>query len=415
MAHFSDKSMRFIERPPQHDAFINILEGAVRSSKNYTMIPKILCHLNWYPVKGERIIFGVSKETIYNNVLNDIFNFSGRDTYHYNRQSGELWLRGTRWRVVGAKDEGSEKYIRGATVGLAYGDELVLLPKSFFEMMTSRMSPEGSRLYGTTNPDNPFHYINTDYLEDKDKRTAGLVWSDKFMIDDNLSLSEETKQRYRKMYKDVFKKRMIDGLWVVAEGAIYKDSYSDELLYDDSTRPVGLGNSGGFVAKYIALDYGTHNPMVFLLIIDDGKVYWVDREYYWDSSVTGFQKTDGKYCEDLIDFRDKYGAQAQCIIDPSAASFKAEMNLKGIWHCDADNEVECGIQNVSSLLAQKKIRIHKRCEKLIAELQSYSWNPLKQKVGLDEPLKQHDHAPDALRYFVQTKVPAYRITFPLAA
>ena len=91
------------------------------------------------------------------------------------------------------------------------------------------------------------------------------------------------------------------------------------------------------------------------------------------------------------------------------------MNLKGVWHCDADNDVENGIRNTSSMLAQKKIRIHERCVKLRAELESYAWNPKKQLVGEDEPLKINDHAPDALRYFVQTKVPAWRVTLALAA
>jgi PBSX family phage terminase large subunit len=415
MAQYSEKSIKFIRRRPQEDAFINILEGAVRSSKNWTMIPKIAFALDTYKVEGERVMFGVSKDTLYHNVLNDLFNFYGTKNYSYNRMTGELWLGNTKWRVVGAKDEGSEKYIRGSTVGVAYGDELIKIPKSFFEMMLSRMSPEGARLYGTTNPDNPFHYINKDYITNVEKKASGLVWSKKFMLRDNLSLSEAKILQFETMFKGVFKKRNIDGIWCVAEGAIYKDSYSDELLYDDTTRPLGLGNSGGFVEKFIAIDYGTGNPTVFLLIIDDGTTYWVDQEYYWDSRETTVQKTDGQYIEDLIQFRDSFGPQAQAIVDPSAASLKAEMNLKGVWHCDADNDVENGIRNTSSMLAQKKIRIHERCVKLRAELESYAWNPKKQLVGEDEPLKINDHAPDALRYFVQTKVPAWRVTLALAA
>ena len=415
MAHYSEKSIRFIKRRPQDDAFINILEGSVRSGKNWTMIPKICFGLNDYRVGGEKVLFGVSKDTLYHNVLNDLFDFYGSRNYSYNRMTGELWLDKTKWRVVGAKDEGSEKYIRGSTVGVAYGDELVKIPQSFFEMMLSRMSPEGARLYGTTNPDNPFHWLNADYISNTDKKASGLVWSEKFMLRDNLSLSEAKIRQFETMFKGVFKKRNIDGLWVVAEGAIYKDSYSDELLYNDTTRPISLGNAGGFVEKFIAIDYGTGNPTVFLLIIDDGTTYWVDREYYWDSKETSVQKTDGQYVEDLIAFRDAFGVQAQSIVDPSAASLKAEMNLKGVWHCDADNDVENGIRNTSSLLAQKKIKIHERCVKLRAELEAYAWNPRKQKVGEDEPLKINDHAPDALRYFVQTKVPAWRITLSLAA
>jgi hypothetical protein len=40
-------------------------------------------------------------------------------------------------------------------------DEISLMPQSFFQMLLSRMSPEGARLYGTTNPDSPYHWLKT--------------------------------------------------------------------------------------------------------------------------------------------------------------------------------------------------------------------------------------------------------------
>ena len=410
----SVKASAFSDRHPSLDRFMTILEGSIRSGKTWAMIPKILFRLCKYPVAGERIIFGVTKETIYNNVLNDLFNFVGPNYYSYNRQTGQMWLSGVKWRVIGAKDEGSEKYIRGATVGVAYGDELVLIPRSFVEMMLGRMSPEGARFYGTTNPDTPFHWLFTDYINSSEKHEAGLIEVIKFKLKDNTSLSAETRKRYETQFKGVFKSRMIDGEWVVAEGAIYRDCYLPELIdYDDDSRPITLGNSGGFVEQFIPIDYGTTNPMCFLHVIDDGNTYWIDDEYYWDSKVELKQKTDGQYCSDLIEWRDRHApGGALVVVDPSAASFKAEMALRGVWNSDADNDVENGIRKVASLLAQGKIRIHKRCKMLRLELQTYAWDTKKGEKGEDVPLKVHDHGPDALRYFVNTKVPNWRITMP---
>jgi PBSX family phage terminase large subunit len=415
LSDFCPKARVFINRSPGEDRFITILAGAIRSSKTWTMIPKLQFELNKYKVGGERIIFGQTKETVMNNVLRDLLDRFPPWKQSYNRQTGELYIDGVRWRVVGAKDEGSERFIRGATVGIAYGDELVLTPRSFFEMMLGRMSPQGARLYGTTNPDTPYHWLYRDYINSEEK--VGLIETINFDLNDNFSLSEETRQRYRTQFKGVFKQRMIEGLWVVAEGAIYRDCYEpQEIDYDDDTRPIGLSNSGGFVEMAIPCDYGTTNPCVFLHIIDDGNTYWVDDEYYWDSKETMQQKTDGQYATDLISFRDKHApGGAVCIVDPSAASFKAEMALRGIWHVDADNDVENGIRRVASLLAQRKIRIHKRCKMLRMELQTYSWDEKSEVKGQDIPLKVHDHAPDALRYFVMTKVPDWRITLPMAA
>ena len=61
------------------------------------------------------------------------------------------------------------------------------------------------------------------------------------------------------------------------------------------------------------------------------------------------QKTDAEYVEDLMKFIGPNG-DAKVIIDPSAASFKAEMTKRGIWHADADNEVNEGIRVASMVL-----------------------------------------------------------------
>jgi phage terminase large subunit len=193
----------------------------------------------------------------------------------------------------------------------------------------------------------------------------------------------------------------------MAEGSIYKDSWSDELLYDSKDEPPGLYNSR--LMRYVAIDYGTTNPTVFLDIYDDGKLYWVTREYYWDSAVHMCQKTDAEYADDLVAFIGA-GLRAKVIIDPSAASFKAEMTKRGIWHVDADNEVLEGIKKTSIVLNKRMVRIRRdKNEHGIKEMQTYAWDSNAAKRGEEKPLKMHDHWPDAFRYFVQTEVPQWRI------
>jgi len=142
---------------------------------------------------------------------------------------------------------------------------------------------------------------------------------------------------------------------VVAEGSIYKDSWSEELLYELEDEPLGLRQPGGHELRIIAVDYGTTNPMVFLDIYDDGRRFWIVREYYWDSAVQMRQKTDAEYVDDLVEF---IGPQndAKVLVDPSAASFKAEMLKRGIWHVDADNDVNEGIRIASMILNQRLVR-----------------------------------------------------------
>jgi PBSX family phage terminase large subunit len=397
-------------RPPEDDWSINILEGAVRSGKTWCLHPKAL-YCCCYNVGGRKIITGVSKQSVHNNVLHDLFEIVGSRNYNYNRNTGQLKLFNSEWLVIGAKDEGSERYIRGLTVGVALCDEVSLMPRSFFHMLLSRMSPEGARLYGTTNPDSPYHWLKAEYLDNPELRGRRILWSDHFTMADNPNLTAEFVDSQKRLYSGFFYKRFIEGLWVIAEGAIYKDSWSEALLYEVTDEPIGLRAYGGHQQRFIAIDYGTTNPMVFLDIYDDGKLFWVAREYYWDSAVEMRQKTDAEYADDLLEFIGPRN-DAKVIIDPSAASFKAEMAKRGIWHVDAEDDVNEGIRVSSMVLNQELVRFCRQtAPKTIQEMQTYAWDPRAAQHGEEKPLKTHDHGPDAFRYFAKTEVPYWRLAW----
>jgi len=406
---FGPRAERFAMRPPEKDRPINILEGAVRSGKTWCLHPKALYCCD-YPVGGRKVFTGVSKQSVFNNVLTDLFDLAGPKNYNYNRNTGQLKLYGTEWLVIGAKDEGSERYVRGLTVGVALCDELSLMPQSFFQMLLTRMSPEGARLYGTTNPDSPYHWLKTEFLDNVDLRARNLLWSDHFTMADNPNLAPEFVEAQKRLYRGFFYKRFIEGQWIIAEGAIYKDSWSEELLYDLVDEPIGLRGPGGHQQRIIAVDYGTTNPMVFLDIYDDGRLFWVTREYYWDSAVEMRQKTDAEYTEDLAQFIGP-SRNAMVIIDPSAASFKAEMLKRDIWHVDADNDVNEGIRITSMVLNQRLVRFCRQtAPKTIQEMQTYSWDAKAAQRGEEKPMKIHDHGPDAFRYFAKSEVSYWRLT-----
>jgi PBSX family phage terminase large subunit len=293
------------------------------------------------------------------------------------------------------------------------------MPESFYLMLTSRMSPAGARLYATCNPSHPYHYVKKDIIDNAELRKAGMVKVLHFDLDDNPNLSKETRAGYERQYKGMFYLRYIKGLWVIAEGAIYRDVWdegdvaaggTDEgIFYSDATLPIGLFHRGGHQAHYIGCDYGTHNPFVLLDCWDDGDTVWVEKEFYYDSVEERAQKTNTQYLHDVVDFMGDYG-DAELIVDPSAAAFKLELTMAGIWVTDAVNDVIPGIQKVSSLLARRKIRINKlNCPKLCMEMQIYAWNPKAAARGEEEPIKTNDHAPDALRYPVETKILDYRL------
>jgi PBSX family phage terminase large subunit len=401
---FGDKLLPFAFGAIEDDAPINILEGSVRSGKTWALHPKIISACE-YPVNGWRSLTGQSKQTIYTNVLSDLFSLVGPRNYSYNTQSGMLKLFGVPWIVMGAKDEGSEKFLRGSTIGIAICDEATLMPKEFFQMLLTRMSPEGARLYATTNCDTPKHWLKEEYLDDAKLRRRGLLASIHTTMEDNPNLTPSYVAAQKLLYKGLFYDRYILGLWVMAEGAIWRDSWSDDLLYDDE--PGSLFNSGGFVDHWISVDVGVDHNQVYLEFWDDGDVIWVTRRYCWDSKKEMRQKTNGEYADDLMEFMGSNGCQI--IVPPEAASFRLELIARGLWVTDANNEVQQGIETVASIMSARKLRVHRRrCAGLVRGIETYAWDPKKSARGKEEPLKIDDDDADALRYGLHEKVPIWR-------
>lgn len=408
---WGDKAYRFILNPIAQDARINILEGSVRSGKTVAMIPKWLEYIMYGP-PGLLVMTGVSKDTVYDNVLDDLFDTIGKSSYEYNRQSGDLIIKWSehgkaktrRIKVIGAKDEGSEKYLRGKTLAGAYCDELSLMPEKFFKQLLNRLSVKGAKLYGTTNPDNAFHYLYVEYITDEKKIKSGMVNVIHFGLDDNPNLDDEYKTYIRSAYKGMWFKRMILGLWVTADGAIY-DMWRDEMKCTDADLPPNLKSDS---RRNITIDYGTTNPMVFLDTYDDGTTIWLLGEYYYDSKKEQRQKTDDQYADDLEKFVGEEYPDFT-IIDPSAASFRTVLLNRGFRVKEADNSVNDGIRVTAMLMSLSRLRIHERCVNTLREIESYIWDEKARERGEEKPLKQNDHAMDALRYYCKTMISKWRL------
>lgn len=297
--------------------------------------------------------------------------------------------------IFGGKDESSQDLIQGITLAGVFFDEVALMPESFVNQATGRCSVDGSKYWFNCNPDGPYHWFKLNWL-DKAKEKNLLILH--FTMEDNLSLSERIKARYRSMYTGVFFKRYILGLWAMAEGIIY-DMFSEERHVKAILEFVQVLIDGG---RYVSIDYGTQNATVFLLWNKgrDGKWYCI-REYYYSGRDKGIQKTDAEYANDLINFLDGTSVKAT-IVDPSAASFIAELNKRGFTVIQADNAVEDGIRLVATLLNTERIAFSQSCKNTIMEFASYIWDPKAAERGEDKPIKQHDHAMDAVRYFCYT-------------
>lgn len=316
--------------------------------------------------------------------------------------------------IFGGRDESSQDLIQGITLAGLFCDEVALMPESFVNQATGRCSVTGAKMWFNCNPDSPRHWFLTKWIEDKERKRLFRIH---FLMDDNPSLSEAVRERYRTMYSGVFYQRFILGLWVMAQGAIYRDAWSEEMLFDDD-KLSWIYRNEHIMRRYIAIDYGTVNPMVYLDIYDDGRDIWVVNEYYWDSRKEEREKDNSQYADDLMAFIGEGNLHPTAvIIDPSAASFKIELRNRGlraketVETINAANDVLEGIRAVNTLMTRRRVHFHRtRCPNCIKEHQSYVWDDKAlQQSGKERPVKVADHAPDAFRYFVSTIIRPRRI------
>ncbi|MBS6396686.1 MAG: PBSX family phage terminase large subunit [Clostridiales bacterium] len=398
-----------------------IADGAIRSGKTVSMS---LSFVFWAMETFSGQNFAMCGKTIGSfrrNVLFWLKLMLRSRGYHVTDHRADNLVEITRngvtnyFYVFGGKDERSQDLIQGITLAGVFFDEVALMPESFVNQATGRCSVKGSKFWFNCNPDGPYHWFKVNWID----KAIGFIGKKKaeeiraraqaageedglkkllylhFTMDDNLSLSEEIKARYRSMYTGVFFKRYILGLWAVAEGIIYD-------MFDEVRHVIEKAILSPDAKYYVACDYGTQNATVFLLWSKDEQGVWVCmREYYYSGRDKKKQKTDSEFADDLKEWLGGISPQ-RIVVDPSAASFIAELKKRGYRVKEAKNDVLDGIRYVASLLNQNKIVICRCCENTIKEFASYMWDAKAADRGEDKPVKQRDHAMDAVRYMAYT-------------
>lgn len=367
---------------------INILEGSVRSGKTWISLVLWAFWVASMPRDGNHLMVAKTLTSLRRNCLDLLEALIGSKNFTYSLSKKEGRLFGRLVYLEGVNDARAESKIRGMTLAGAYCDEITLFSQDFFNMLLSRLSMEGAKLFGTTNPDSPNHWLMTQYIERKHELDMLVM---KFLIDDNPFLDPKYVENLKKEYTGVFYERFILGRWVIAEGLVYPMFDKNKHVIKAKEEEKGL--------FYISIDYGTLNPCSMgLWQVYGGKAVRI-KEYYHDGRDTKQQKTDEEYYTELE--RLAGGRVIQyVVVDPSAASFIETIRRHGRFSIKkADNSVLDGIRVTAALLNAGKILIDESCKDCIKEFGVYAWD---EKATEDKPIKESDHAMDDIRYFCNT-------------
>ncbi len=393
----------WLPQSPHKDKDILIADGAIRSGKTIALSDGFI---NWSLdsfTNQNFIIAGKSMGALSRNVLNPLKQMLAAKSIAYRHIRSEeprLEIGTNNYYLFGANDVRSKDTLQGLTAAGALADEVALFPDNFVKEMIDRCSIENSKLWWNCNPQGPNHFIKTDYIDQLEKKNILRL---QFNLDDNLTLSEKIKQRYRRMFSGMWYQRNILGLWVLAEGLIY-DMFNEDkhLISDKKEQDKILKKIERF---YIANDYGTGTVFTLGLfgVTGNGNTYLV-KSFYYDAKKAGKQKADSEYADDLKQFIKGYKVN-RIIIPDDALSFINECRNQKIgpikkFYREPGTVVD-GIRLQANMLATKKYKIfdNKSNKPVIDEYYSYVWDEKAQEKGEDKPVKKNDHGKDMERYF----------------
>jgi PBSX family phage terminase large subunit len=394
---------------------ISLWTGSVSSGKTISSLIAFLHAVSVAPRQGIIIMTGRTLQTIERNIINplqslELFGPLAKQIHHTTGATTAT-IFGRTVHIVGAADVRSEGRIRGATVSLAYVDEVTLIPQSFWMMLLSRLRVPGARLLATTNPDSPRHWLRRDFILRASDVNMQVF---EFRLRDNPSLTDEYIRDLEAQYVGLWRDRFILGLWRIAEGAIY-DMFDPDRHVISGPLPKMLAIPG------VGVDYGTRHPFSAHLIgITQDRRICVAAEYRHDPAIAQASLTDADYSRELrawlrsFEFTEgrlfPQPMLPQWIaIDPAALSFKLQMYHDGVGNVvNAKNDVVDGIRVVSSLMASNQLVIHESCQGLLDEIPSYSWDDRAAERGEDKPVKVGDDGVDSMRYGIRTTEQVWR-------
>ena len=210
----------------------NFKGGATRSGKTYLDFRWII------PMRvreragmdGLTVILGVTNSTIERNVLEPMRRLYGEELVSRISSDNTVKLFGEKCYALGAEKISQLAKLRGASFKYCYGYEVADWSKDVFDLLKSRLDKPYSCFDGTFNPQGPNHWLKKFLDSDAD------IYCQSYSIDDNPFLDPEFVANLKKEYSGtVLYDRYILGLWVAAEGVIYRlfADHPERFIVDD--------------------------------------------------------------------------------------------------------------------------------------------------------------------------------------
>lgn len=385
------------------DKRLNFLSGSVRSGKTYISLLKWCLWIASMPKNVEFIMVGKTIGSLKRNCFNYIEDFIGAGNFKYSISGKIAKIFGRTVWLEGANDERAENKIRGMTLAGAYCDEVTLFPESFFTMLLTRLSVNGAKLYATCNPDNPNHYIKTQYI-DKQESLNCAVWN--FLLTDNTTLGEEYLESIVKEFSGVAYNRFILGQWVRAEGVIYTRFANDTEAF---LLPIDYDYKKEIVAISIGVDFGGSKSATTFVCTGFTRglrnVIILESERHEEELAPNM--LDRLYADFVKMCTSKYGKACNTYADSAE-----QILIRGLRNIALREGLMTNVKNAKKSLVKDRIMavnklintgrfwVMRHCTTVIKALQDAVWDEDKEDERLDDFTSDIDTL-DAMEYSIE--------------
>ena len=382
----------------------NVKTGATRSGKTYQdyfLIPKRL--LSVQGKEGLAVILGNTRETIRRNILLPMQQLYGQEYVGNLRADNSVEMFGEKVFCLGADNVNRVDRIRGTSIKYCYGDEVTTWHPDVFDMLKSRLDKPYSVFDGTCNPDNPRHWFKQFLDSDAD------IFQQAYRLDDNPFLDPVFVENLKREYSGtVLYDRYIMGLWVAAEGAVYRvfADHPERFVVDDLPgqkirhATIGVDFGGGTSAHaFCCMGFTDHHSLVVL------------DEYREKEALD-----PNKLGRDFTDFVRR--CQMRWLVSDVWCDSAEQTLINGLRTAAAEARLYVNIGNAQKRAINDRIRatcllmgagrffVNKTCTETIDALKSALWDSKQttQDVRLDNGTTNIDSL-DAMEYSFEREIP----------
>lgn len=299
--------------------------------------------------------------------------------------------------IFGGRDESSYMLIQGITLSGVLFDEVALMPRSFVEQAITRtLSVQGAKLWFNCNPDTPNHWFYTEWVQKAEERKALHLH---FLMSDNPILTPEQLENADKQFSGVFHDRYIKGLWVTAEGVIYKQFADNPTLYVIDKVPDDI------IFATIGFDFGgngsAHAGICTGFSKSFGRIVVLD-EYYRKEIITPTELENDivsfiRRCQARFNVYEAYFDNAETTL-LRGVKLKCRQERLPIEIKNAKKtEILGRIRLTNMIMSQMRFFVMSNCRNFISALSSAVWD--KKSVTKDVRLDDGNYNIDSLDAF----------------